>query len=169
MKSRRRKLYFLLLAVAITAPSLVYLIRRRDVTDPAIIARMRPEDLRESEVSRLVLAAIQSSTTLEIQSEVEDPSGKYRVVRVASPAELARLATSWADGRTIENAPSFYLPYPGMEYVRLSFNGPYRPKLSFHGVREAWVGPGHMPRVRVSDAFTRDVAAILQLQAPPAP
>ncbi|HEV3345213.1 MAG TPA: hypothetical protein VG125_32850 [Pirellulales bacterium] len=150
----------LLLACAGVALGMILVANRRpDVTDPAEIARMPPEELRDVEIECLVRAAFREARSAHIKSEAA-PS-----ITVTDPVVLGALCDQFAVGCDDEQLPMYR--HPGLTYTWITFDGPYTPELVFKGPKDVALVSGK-PRqwhhLYVRTKFGRALADLLGLK-----
>ncbi|HET6880761.1 MAG TPA: hypothetical protein VFI31_11435 [Pirellulales bacterium] len=133
--------------------------RRPTLTDPAEISKLPGDQLRDGELEQLIRAAFLSASSVRIRSETA-PS-----ITVTDPNQLADLANEFGVGFDKAELPMYR--HPGLEYTRLTFDGPYNPEFVFTGPKEALllVGkPGHFRHFAVRTRFSLAVARLLGLK-----
>lgn len=150
----------LLLGCAVAAIAVTLRLNRRaDLTDPAEIAKLPGNELRDGEIERLVRAAFMEAKSAHIKSEAA------RSITVSDQAILRRLAEHFAIGHDDEQLPMYQ--HPGLEYTVVTFDGPYTPQLAFTGPKDAMLmsdKPGPWPRFRMHAKFGRTLADLLGLK-----
>ncbi len=117
---------------------------------------MRPADLRDAELETLIKAALGSAEQVEVQSEVEAVRGdrsSFRSAVITDAGTLTELASLFRVGE--DRAATRYDQYPGMDYVRVTFTGPYKPDFIYTSNRTISI---HPRSAQVCEAFTRRLA-----------
>ncbi len=148
--------------------------RRADITDPAELEQAPRDYLREREIETLVSAAFRNATKVTIQSEVpvadldtvlgKDPKTDrmHRSLTLVDREAIDSLAANFRAREANEPLPPIYAPYPGVEYVWVTFEGPYRPDFTFAGSYDLYVfNKGSM---MVGTPFVRKIAELLDLE-----
>jgi hypothetical protein len=174
-KTSRRLLVSGAVAAFVAAGAvLIVVCRRADITDPAELEKAPIDFLREREIETLISAAFRNATKVTIQSEVPvvdpnvnlgknpktDPMG--RSLTLIDRDAIDGLAVSFRARDANEPLPPMYAPYPGVEYVWVTFEGPYRPDFTFAGgCRLLVFGKGSM---MVGTPFVRKIAQLLDLE-----
>ena len=118
---------------------------------------MRPADLRDAELETLIKAALHSAEQVEVQSEVEAVRGdrsSFRSAVITDAGTLTELASLFRVGE--DRAATRYDQYPGMDYVRVTFTGPYKPDFQYTGNGSIYIYPNR--RAQVCEAFSRRLA-----------
>lgn len=121
MATRKTKIFLAIPCAAMALAAVLIATRRPTLTDPAEISKLRPNDLRDLEIECLIRAAFANATAVAIQSEAA-PS-----ITVTDRQVLDDLAKQFAVGFDSEPLPMYR--HPGLEYTRLTFEGPYSPPL----------------------------------------
>lgn len=152
-----------LLAVAcvILAVAVVPVVTRRPTrTDPNEISKLPPNELRDAEIECLIRAAFRKATAVAIQSEAA-PS-----ITINDPQVLNDLAKQFAVGFDAEPLPMYR--HPGLEYTRLTFEGPYAPPLFVFTSEKGALLSGDEPkgyrRFYVRNQFCLALAELLALK-----
>lgn len=155
----RSKIILLVASVAIALGAYIFASRRATLTDPAEIAKLAPDELRDAEVECLVRAMLAGARSIHIKSEAA-PS-----ITVSDPATLRRLSNEFAVGYDAEQL-SLYR-HPGLEYTLITFDGRDDPKIGFTGPKSAMLmsgEPGNFRHFGVRTKFARLLADLLHLE-----
>ena len=148
-------------------------LRRPDITDPAILATMPLDELRDGELETLVRAAFRNATSVHIETE-QHPRRPTRAATITERDELDELAELFVVGGGGPQLPLY--GYPGLTYVRVTFDGPYRPDFSFTSDRRIHVLDGsvihsihNVDDIRsrsaiIHTAFSKQIADLLKLE-----
>ncbi|MBX9789787.1 MAG: hypothetical protein K2Y37_12790 [Pirellulales bacterium] len=152
----------LLAAVAIAIAATI-LLRRAEVTDPAVLATMPLDELRDSELETLVRAAFQNAIRVNLAADTGHGQTE-RSVTITDGVALADLAQKFAIGPDHERLP-FY-EYPGITYTRVTIDGRFESAFSFSSENSIYVHGTHGRFLRVRTAFAMKIADLLHLEVP---
>lgn len=133
--------------------------RRPDLTEPAEILKLPPDELRDAEVECLIRAAFANARSVHIHSEAA-PS-----ITVRNAAILSRLSKEFAVGHDAKQLPMYR--HPGLEYTVITFDGQFTPRIGLTGPKDAMlmVGkPGHWRNFGVRTKFAQSLAELLGLE-----
>jgi len=136
------------------------LLRRADITDPAVLAKMPLDALRDRELETLVRAAFQNAASVKLEAE-EAHARTARSVMLTDRQALSEIANTFAIGPDDEQLPLY--EYPGTTYTRVIFDGPFKPDFSF--VSQKVISVNGFPKwLRVRTAFAKKIADLLHLE-----
>lgn len=122
-----KKILMALIATVALAVMGFFVLRRADIADPAVLANMPVEDLRNAEVETLLRAAFRNARKVTITTEMPE-NQPLRTVVVEDQTTLNELADIFYVGRD-QVRPGFR--HPGTTYVQVEIDGPYRPDFNF--------------------------------------
>ena len=158
--STLRTLFFVVTGLAIVAAVLLAIsLRRSDISNPDQLAKMSLTDLRDSEMETLIRAAFRSAGRVEIHWEGRDAKGKRICpsMSIADRAALDEFADNFKAGW--DKRPTYYRPYPGIDYLKVEFVGPFNPASTYTGTDRVYVYGGR--QIEVATPFTRKLADIV--------
>ncbi|HJT33770.1 MAG TPA: hypothetical protein VJ783_17115 [Pirellulales bacterium] len=125
MATRKTKILLAVPCAGLALAAVLIATRRPTLADPAAISKLRPNDLRDSEIECLIRAAFAKASAVAIECE-RGPS-----ITVTDPKVLNNLAEQFAVG--VDPGPRTTYRHPRLEYTRLTFDGPYPLRLVFAG------------------------------------
>lgn len=160
--SRKTKTLFAIACAVLALAVAPIVTRRPTLTDPEEISKLPPNELRDAEIECLIRAALANATAVTIDSKVT----------LTDPQVLKDLAKQFAVGFDSDPLPTYRYPgleftNRGLEYARLTFNGPYEPQLEFTGQKRMWLRgakPGEGRDFDVCTPFCRSIAELVGLK-----
>jgi hypothetical protein len=160
----RKILLIAAIATALLAPLIIRASRRAEITDAAVLAEMRPSELRDTEIETLVRAAFQNAEQVILRAGSNKDNGRHVVVN--DRIVLRELAECFAVGSDDGQLPRYR--NPGLTYVRATFEGPYRADFEFTEDKAIFLFgnpgiPGSRHGLAVRTDFAKKIADTLGL------
>jgi hypothetical protein len=155
----RWKIILFAASLGIVISAYTFATRRPDLTDPAELAKLPPNELRDAEVECLVRAAFADARSVRVRSEAV-PS-----ITISDREIIGRLSEEFAVGYDAEQLPMYR--HPGLEYTAITFEGKEAPTICFTGPNDAMLlasEPGRFRRFGVRARFARLLADLLHLE-----